>query len=213
MSDITGTHASETLNGTSGLDTIQGLGGSDRIDGLGGADTISGGDGTDTLRGGSGNDTIYGHSVADLNANSGDITATLLANIGSGAVFATGAPGDSNFVYALRKDVGDIVRINAATGAQSVFLDIPASQFTSGGEQGVLGLAFHPDYEANGRFFAFLTNAAGDRSAGICPVGQPGRGQPYARQNADHHPAPDLRQSQWRLARLRPGRVPLYLNR
>ncbi|EHK55022.1 PQQ-dependent sugar dehydrogenase, partial [Allomesorhizobium alhagi] len=162
MSDITGTHASETLNGTSSLDTIQGLGGSDRIDGLGGADTISGGDGTDTLRGGSGNDTIYGHSVADLNANSGDITATLLANIGSGAVFATGAPGDSNFVYALRKDVGDIVRINAATGAQSVFLDIPASQFTSGGEQGVLGLAFHPDYEANGRFFAFLTNAAGD---------------------------------------------------
>ena len=162
MSDITGTHASETLNGTSSLDTIQGLGGSDRIDGLGGPDTISGGDGADILRGGSGDDTIYGHSTADLNANSGDITATLLANVGSGAVFVTGAPGDAGFVYALRKDVGDIVRIDAATGTRSTFLDVPASQFTSGGEQGVLGLAFHPDYAANGRFFDFLTNAAGD---------------------------------------------------
>ncbi|WP_353642410.1 hypothetical protein [Mesorhizobium sp. WSM2239] len=45
MANITGTHASETLNGTDGLDTIRGLGGSDRISGLGGADTISGGDG------------------------------------------------------------------------------------------------------------------------------------------------------------------------
>jgi Ca2+-binding RTX toxin-like protein len=162
MPDITGTHASETLNGTSGLDTIQGLGGSDQIDGLGGADTISGGDGADTIRGGSGDDTIYGHSIADLNANSGNIAATLLANVGSGAVFVTGAPGDAGFVHALRKDVGDIVRIDTSTGAQSTFLDIPASQFTGGGEQGLLGLAFHPDYEANGRFFAFLTNAAGD---------------------------------------------------
>jgi Ca2+-binding RTX toxin-like protein len=157
MSDITGTNASETLNGTSGLDTIQGLGGSDQIDGLGGADTISGGDGADTIRGGDGDDTIYGHSIADLNANSGNITATLLANVGSGAAFVTGAPGDSDFVYALRKDVGDIVRIDRSTGAQSTFLDIPASQFTGGGEQGLLGLACHPDYAANGRFFVFLT--------------------------------------------------------
>jgi Ca2+-binding RTX toxin-like protein len=162
MADITGTHASETLNGTNALDTVQGLGGSDRIAGLGGGDTISGGDGADTLLGGDGDDTIYGHSVADLTANSGNITATLLANIGSGAVFVTGAPGESNFVYALRKDVGDIVRINTATGGQSTFLDIPASQFTSGGEQGVLGLAFHPDYAANGRFFVFLNNPAGN---------------------------------------------------
>ena len=141
---------------------------------------ISGGDGADTIFGGDGDDTIYGHSVADLVANSGNITATLLANVGSGAVFVTGAPGDDGFVYAERKDVGDIVRINTTTGAQSVFLDIPADQFSGGGERGVLGLAFHPDYAANGRFFVFLTNPSGDievreylRSAGDPALADP----------------------------------------
>ena len=66
------------------------------------------------------------------------------------------------------------------TGAQSVFLDIPAGQFSAGGERGVLGLAFHPDYATNGRFFVFLTNPAGDievreylRSAGDPTLADP----------------------------------------
>jgi Ca2+-binding RTX toxin-like protein len=163
MANIIGTNASETHDGTPVSDTIQGLGGSDQIDGAGGVDTISGGDGADTILGGDGNDTIYGHSVADLDANSGDITATLLTNVGSGAVFVTGAPGDDGFVYAVRKDGGDnIIRINTTSGAQTTFLDIPDSEFSFGGERGVLGLAFHPDYETNGRFFVFLTNQSGD---------------------------------------------------
>lgn len=162
MANITGTHASETLNGTTSSDTISGLGGSDLIDGLGSADTIFGGEGADTLRGSDGNDTIYGHSTADTNLSSGNITATLLANVGSGAVFAAGAPGDDGFLYALRKDVGQIIRINTTTGAQTTFLDIPDNQLASGQEQGVLSFAFHPDYASNGRLFAFLTNSAGD---------------------------------------------------
>jgi Ca2+-binding RTX toxin-like protein len=162
MAIISGTHATETLIGTDGLDTIEVLGGSDTIDALGDSDTISGGDGADSLQGGDSDDVVYGHSEADLSPASGNITATLLADVGSGAVFVTGAPGDDGFVYALRKDVGEIVRINATTGAQSTFLDIPGSQFSGGGEQGVLGLAFHPDYAANGRFFVFLTNPAGN---------------------------------------------------
>jgi Ca2+-binding RTX toxin-like protein len=185
MAVITGTHATQTLNGTAGLDKIDGLGGSDRIDGLGDDDTISGGDGADTLKGGDGNDIIYGHSVADLDPNSGNITATLLADVGSGAVFVTGAPGDDGFVYALRNGVGDVVRINTTTGAQSTFLDIPSEQFSTGGERGVLGLVFHPDYDANGRFFVYLTNPAGDievreyaRSAGDPPTSDPAAFEP-----------------------------------
>jgi Ca2+-binding RTX toxin-like protein len=162
MAIIGGTHATETLIGTSVVDAIAGLGGGDLIDGLGDSDTISGGDGADSLRGGDGDDVVYGHSDAGLSPASGNITATLLADVGSGAVFVTGAPGDDGFVYALRKDVGDIVRINTTTGVQSTFLDIPNSQFSSGGEQGVLGLAFHPNHASNGRFFVFLTNSAGD---------------------------------------------------
>ncbi|BCH35314.1 hypothetical protein MesoLjLc_72440 [Mesorhizobium sp. L-8-10] len=162
MANRTGTNATEILGGTDDADTINGLGGSDRISGGGGTDTISGGDGADHVWGGDGNDILYGHSTADLDPNSGNISATLLADVGSGAVFATGAPGDEGFLYALRKDVGDIVRINTTTGARSVFLDIPNGQFSSDGERGVLGLAFHPDYGTNGRFFVFLTNPAGN---------------------------------------------------
>ena len=176
MANITGTNATEILNGTAALDTIQGLGGSDQINGLGGADTISGGDGADVLQGGDGDDTVYGHSVADRDPSSANITATLLANVGSGAVFVTGAPGDDGFVYALRKDVGDIVRINTATGAQSTFLDIPNSQFSSDGERGVLGLAFHPDYDGQRSLLCLSYQSSRQhRSSRICPIGrQPG---------------------------------------
>ncbi len=41
------------------------------------------------------------------------------------------------------------------------FLDI-ASLVTAGGEQGLLGLAFHPRFESNGRFFVNYTDRAGD---------------------------------------------------
>ena len=95
-----------------------------------------------------------------------------------------------------RKDVGDIVRINTATGAQSTFLDIPSSQFSAGGERGVLGLAFHPDYADNGRFFVFLTNPVGSievreyaRSA------NPAVAVSCGRTNDHHHPASEFRQS------------------
>jgi glucose/arabinose dehydrogenase len=39
------------------------------------------------------------------------------------------------------------------------FLDI-RSRIVSGGERGLLGLAFHPDYETNGRFFVYYTSVA-----------------------------------------------------
>src|SRR5688572_751547 len=180
MPDFTGTNATEILGASETSDTVAALGGSDQVNALGGDDTVSGGDGTDTLRGGAGNDILYGHSIADLDPSSGNITATLLADVGDGAVFVTGAPGDDGFVYAVRKDVGDIIRINTTTGAQTTFLDIPPTDFLGGGERGVLSVAFHPDYEDNGRFFVFLTNTAGDievreyaRSAGDPPTSDP----------------------------------------
>ena len=134
----------------------------DTLDGGIDADTISGSDGNDTITGGDGDDTLYGHSVADLDPASGNIQATLLTNIGAGATFVTGAPGDDGFVYALKKDTGEVLRIDTATGAQTSFLDIPDSHLAAGSERGLLGLAFHPDYETNGRFFVFITNSSGN---------------------------------------------------
>jgi Ca2+-binding RTX toxin-like protein len=169
MPDFTGTNAKDTLGASEATDTVSALGGSDQVDALGGDDTVSGGDGADTLHGGAGNDILYGHSVADLDPNSGHITATLLTQLpddgsgnGAGALALAGAPGDDGFVYALRKNTGDIIRINTTTGAQSTFLDIPDDQFSTNSERGTVNLVFHPDYAANGRFFVYLTNTDGD---------------------------------------------------
>jgi glucose/arabinose dehydrogenase len=52
-----------------------------------------------------------------------------------------------------------IVRSGAVVGTP--FLDI-ASRVRAGGEQGLLGLAFHPQYAQNGRFFVNYTDRNGD---------------------------------------------------
>jgi Ca2+-binding RTX toxin-like protein len=160
----TGTNKSETLDGTDDADTFLGFGGSDVLKGLDGADRFSAGDGDDTVFGGAGDDVIYGHGKADRNPSSAFITADKLSSIGSGAVQTALAGGDDGFIYALNKDSGKIFRINDETGKKSTFLDIPDGQFgdTEGSEAGVLGMAFHPDYESNGRFFVYMTNADGD---------------------------------------------------
>jgi hypothetical protein len=59
------------------------------------------------------------------------------------------------------------VRSTTGTGTGTVFLDIaggspPPFGFGLGGEGGLLGLAFHPDYAANGRFYIYYTDASSD---------------------------------------------------
>ncbi|HMJ79562.1 MAG TPA: PQQ-dependent sugar dehydrogenase [Candidatus Dormibacteraeota bacterium] len=76
-------------------------------------------------------------------------------------VFATGA-GDGSGRLFIVEQAGRI-RILGADGQLAVtpFLDI-SSEVLSGGEQGLLGLAFHPDYASNGRFFVDYTARNGD---------------------------------------------------
>jgi glucose/arabinose dehydrogenase len=163
VANVSGTNKSETLDGlTDDGDTITGLGGSDIVNALGGADVISAGDGADTVFGGAGDDIVYGHSHAGLPNNSGFIHARKIADIGSGAVQTAVTDADPGFIYALAKDSGVIYRLNEETGKKKEFLDIPNGQFAGDGERGVIGMAFHPDYENNGRLFIYLTNSDGD---------------------------------------------------
>src|SRR5215218_7965442 len=123
---------------------------------------ISGGDGGNIIIGTAGDDTIYGHSVADVGPNTGQIAATSVATGFSSPVFATSAPGDPNRLYVVEKDLGRIVLLDLSSGARSTFLSIPTNQLSTGGEQGLLSVAFHPDYQTNGRFYVNLVNANGD---------------------------------------------------
>jgi Ca2+-binding RTX toxin-like protein len=123
---------------------------------------VSGSEGADTLKGGKGDDRIFGFDGKDKSGDVGAIRAKLIGSGFDGAVFASSAPGDPGRLYVLRKDAGEIHILDPASGQSSLFLNIPDGQFTSGGEQGVLGLAFHPGYAANGRFFVHMVNADGD---------------------------------------------------
>ena len=138
--------------------------------------TIIGDNGGTVLTGTEADDVIYGYSLAV-----GQITATSVAGGFDAPVFATSAPGDPGRLYVVEKDLGQIIILDPQTGARSTFLTIPSNQLTTGGEQGLLSLAFHPDYQTNGRFFVNLVNANGDvevrsytRSTGNANLADPG---------------------------------------
>jgi glucose/arabinose dehydrogenase len=83
------------------------------------------------------------------------------ANLNS-PVFMTSPSGDQARLFIVEQ--GGTIRIfNVAGGALlgTPFLDI-TNLVISNGEQGLLGMAFDPDYGANGRFYVFYTNTNGD---------------------------------------------------
>jgi glucose/arabinose dehydrogenase len=59
---------------------------------------------------------------------------------------------------------GGLIRILNSNGTKNAtpFLNISSLVSTTGSEQGLLGLAFHPNYKANGFFYVNYTNAAGN---------------------------------------------------
>ncbi|HEX2753947.1 MAG TPA: PQQ-dependent sugar dehydrogenase [Candidatus Limnocylindrales bacterium] len=67
------------------------------------------------------------------------------------------------------------------------FLDI-SDEITSGGERGLLGLAFHPDYPADGRIFVDYTDTNGDTQVSSFEVsgGDPDRVDPTSEMRILH---------------------------
>ena len=70
------------------------------------------------------------------------------------------APGDRSRVFVVEQD-GRIRVLRGTTLVGAPFLDI-VSRVGSGGERGLLGLAFHPRYSENGRFYVNYTDRQGD---------------------------------------------------
>lgn len=152
------------IGGTGGNDTLVGTADADTIDGGAGADVLSGDGGADVIQGGAGNDIIYGFSAADTDAGAGLITATRVISGLSSPLFAASPPGDPDRLFIVEQNTGRIRILDLITNSlePTPFLDIPQAQLATGGERGLLGLAFHPDFAINGRFYVNLTNAAGD---------------------------------------------------
>ncbi len=80
------------------------------------------------------------------------ISLSLFSSGYSAPVFATGL---GNTLYVAEQG-GRIVAVNRSTRAQSTFFTVP--NIESGGEKGLLGLAFDPAYKSNGRFYVNVTS-------------------------------------------------------
>lgn len=74
-------------------------------------------------------------------------------------VFATAPAGDRRLFIV--EQTGAIRILVDGAVRETPFIDL-ADQIKAGGEQGLLGLAFHPDYAGNGRFFVNFTDRQGD---------------------------------------------------
>lgn len=105
------------------------------------------------------------HRIAEAGAPA--LTTERVASGLSLPVYATHAPGDSERLFIVEQHTGRIRILNLNTGvlqsAASPFLTV--SGVSAGNEQGLLGLAFHPNYQSNGFFYVnFTTNSGGNRT-------------------------------------------------
>ena len=75
--------------------------------------------------------------------------------------YLTAAPGDTQRLFVVQRG-GTIRVLHHDTTQARPFLDISAHVQTGYVEQGLLSLAFDPQYAANGRFFIYFTDSTGD---------------------------------------------------
>jgi glucose/arabinose dehydrogenase len=85
-----------------------------------------------------------------------------LARIGSfrSPVYVTAPPGDERRVFVVEQ-TGRIVVLQGGKRVRRPFLDI-SGDVTAGGEQGLLSMAFAPDYARTRRFYVYFTARNGD---------------------------------------------------
>lgn len=91
-----------------------------------------------------------------------------LERVGSGfarPLYVTTPPGETGRLFVVEQHSGRIRVLNLAGGSiePEPFLTVPG--VTRGGEQGLLGLAFHPQYATNGYFYVNFT------TTGMGPAG------------------------------------------
>jgi Ca2+-binding RTX toxin-like protein len=122
--------------------------------------TITGGNGGETLRGTARGDLITGQAPLSASTTAPGFTQLVAGGLGT-ALFACAAPGDAGLLYVLDK-AGIIRTVNTTTGAVTGTLLNIDPQVSSAGEQGLLGMAFHPDFWANGKFYLFFSKNDGD---------------------------------------------------
>ncbi|MGK3990430.1 PQQ-dependent sugar dehydrogenase [Sorangium sp. So ce136] len=109
-----------------------------------------------------------GHGTIECDEPGGTVPPLKLTEVVSGLdqpLFVTSEPGDASRLYVLEQE-GTIRLISGGVLQSTAFLDISdivQGVEWEGDERGLLGLAFHPDYAANGRFFLYFNTTSDER--------------------------------------------------
>jgi glucose/arabinose dehydrogenase len=112
---------------------------------------------------------VSGGSAAPASVNTTAAPAPAAVSIGvpqliigglTRPVYATHAGDGSGRLFVVEQAGRIKVR---SGGVTYLFLDIRDLVLDTGNEQGLLGLAFHPGYETNRRFYVYYTNNSGDQ--------------------------------------------------
>lgn len=126
---------------------------------------------------GCGTTTDPSETLPDLPADN-TVTLRLVTSHLAFPLFMTAAPGDGARLFIVEKN-GRIRLLTLATDSLTTFLDI-SGLISTGGERGLLGMAFDPNYGTNRRFYVFYTDTGGNlvvarflRSAGDPDLADP----------------------------------------
>jgi glucose/arabinose dehydrogenase len=97
--------------------------------------------------------------AAGFNASAVSLSLSKVAGGLSSPVFVTNAGDASDRLFIVEKG-GRIKILSGGAVLATPFLDIHA-KVSKAGERGLLGMAFHPDYLTNGKFYVYYTNLKG----------------------------------------------------
>ena len=88
------------------------------------------------------------------------LTTTVVASGLSSPLFVTSPPGDTGRIFIVQQG-GRVRIVKNGSLLPGNFLNLQG-KISSGGERGLLGLAFHPDYASNGYFYVNYTDSSGN---------------------------------------------------
>ena len=100
-----------------------------------------------------------GAAPAAVNPSALSLSLSKVASGLKSPLFVTNAGDGSGRLFIIEK-AGKIKILAGGTVLPTPFLDI-RTKVSKGGERGLLGLAFHPDYATNGKFYIYYTNLKG----------------------------------------------------
>jgi glucose/arabinose dehydrogenase len=103
-------------------------------------------------------------------------------------VYVTGAPGFPRLLFVVEQG-GKVLVLDHGRRLRRPFLDI-SGNVSSGGERGLLSIAFPPDYAGSRRFYAYYTDPAGNIRIDECKRRTPTRAAPGSRRRVIVIPHP-----------------------